>query len=440
MSVYGVKLPDVGEGVAEAELIEWYVDVGDRVTPDTVLADVMTDKATVEISSPVTGVVTFRVGEPGEVLAVGTEFVGVELDGAETPPDEQPDESADEPVNEQPDEPQDRESVTVEAAPSDADRPESSDDPPPPRSGTRPTAAPAVRARATALGIDLSSLTGSGPDRRVVHADLDRRLAQPLGGSAAGLRAVSDRPLGGQHDQTVIGLRRRIAEHLTAAWTEIPHITYIDAVDATELEGLRAELNRQAPSRQGTQADQRTLADRARLTMLPFLVRAIVLACRDQPALNAHYDGPSRTLSTFDDVHVGIATQTPDGLMVPVVHGADGLGLRDLASEIARVSAAARDGSATRDELTGSTITITSLGAMGGLMTTPIINQPEVAIVGVNKLEQRPVWRHDSFEPRAMFNLSSSFDHRVIDGWDAATFVQRVKSLLEMPALLFIDE
>jgi len=196
----------------------------------------------------------------------------------------------------------------------------------------------------------------------------------------------------------------------------------------TELEALRAELNRQAPP------------DRARLTMLPFLVRAVVLACRDQPALNAHYDGASRTLSTFDDVHLGVATQTPDGLMVPVVHGADRLGLRDLADEIARVSAAARDGSATRDELSGSTITITSLGAMGGLMTTPIINQPEVAIVGVNKLERRPVWRNDSFEPRAMFNLSSSFDHRVVDGWDAATFVQRIKSLLEMPALLFIDD
>ncbi|MET0663864.1 MAG: dihydrolipoamide acetyltransferase family protein, partial [Ilumatobacteraceae bacterium] len=419
---------------------------GDRVTPDTVLADVMTDKATVEISSPVTGVVTFRVGEPGEVLAVGTEFVGIELDGSATSADVPHDESADEPTDELADQPadepvaesSDQESVTVEAASSDAARAESPETAPPRAPGTRrPTAAPAVRARAKALGIDLSALTGSGPDGRVVHADLDRSLADSGASNrrpgAAPAREAGD-GVGGRHDETVIGLRRRIAERLTAAWTEIPHITYVDAVDATELEALRAELNRRSPS------NQRTMADRARLTMLPFLVRAIVLACRDQPALNAHYDGPTRTLSTFDDVHVGIATQTPDGLMVPVVHGADGLGLRDLADEIARVSAAARDGSATRDELTGSTITITSLGAMGGLMTTPIINQPEVAIVGVNKLEQRPVWRHGSFEPRAMFNLSSSFDHRVIDGWDAATFVQRVKSLLELPALLFIDE
>ena len=266
-----------------------------------------------------------------------------------------------------------------------------------------------------------------------MHADLDRRLAGSSGSGtspvrAAGTGGAPGGDSGGRHDETVIGLRRRIAERLTTAWTEIPHITYVDAVDATELEALRAELNRQAAP------------DGTRLTMLPFLVRAIVLACRDQPALNAHYDGASRTLSTFDDVHLGVATQTPDGLMVPVVQGADRLGLRDLAGEIARVSTAARDGSATRDELTGSTITITSLGAMGGLMTTPIINQPEVAIVGVNKLEQRPVWHHGSFQPRAMFNLSSSFDHRVIDGWDAATFVQRVKSLLEMPALLFIDQ
>jgi len=441
MSVYGVKLPDVGEGVAEAELIEWYVDVGDRVTPDTVLADVMTDKATVEISSPVTGVVTFRVGEPGEVLAVGTEFVGVEIEGSDpapTEPEAPPVDAADPPVESPPpgtapvelpqpdtvpvDAPQPDAETSADAAPSGGDTM------PRPTGERRPTAAPAVRARAAALGIDLSSLTGSGPDGRVVHADLDRRLAGSSRSSGASPIGAANAAAGGRHDETMIGLRRRIAERLSAAWTEIPHITYVDAVDATELEALRAELNRQATP------------DRARLTMLPFLVRAVVLACRDQPALNAHYDGASRTLSTFDDVHLGVATQTPDGLMVPVVHGADRLGLRDLADEIARVSAAARDGSATRDELSGSTITITSLGAMGGLMTTPIINQPEVAIVGVNKLERRPVWRNDSFEPRAMFNLSSSFDHRVVDGWDAATFVQRIKSLLEMPALLFIDD
>ena len=223
------------------------------------------------------------------------------------------------------------------------------------------------------------------------------------------------------------GLRKRIAKRLTTSWTEIPHITYVDAVDATDLEALRAELNR------------RDHPSGARLTILPFLVRAIVIACSEQPRLNAHFDTESRTLSIFDPVHIGIATQTPDGLMVPVVHHADERGLWDLATEIGRVAAAARDGSATREELSGSTITITSLGAMGGLMTTPIINQPEVAIVGVNKMETRPVWQNGAFVPRQMFNLSSSFDHRVVDGWDAATFIQRIKSLLEMPALLFID-
>ncbi len=411
MSVFGVKLPDVGEGVAEAELIEWYVEIGDRVTPDTVLADVMTDKATVEISSPVTGVVTFRVGEPGEVLAVGAEFVGIEVEGSA-------------PASAEPAPPTSTSSNPAPSGPAPAEPPAAPPAPElaAPRAGGRATASPAVRARAKALGIDLGNIDGSGPNGTVVHGDLDQHL---LSASDTNVR-VPPTP-GGRHDETVIGLRRRIAERLTAAWTEIPHITYVDAVDATELEALRAELNRQAPS------------DSARLTMLPFLARAIVLACGEQPALNAHYDSASRTLSTFDDVHLGIATQTPDGLMVPVVHHAGSLGLHALATEMGRVSAAARNGTATRDELTGSTITITSLGAMGGLVTTPIINRPEVAIVGVNKLEQRPVWRNGSFEPRMLFNLSSSFDHRMVDGWDAATFVQRIKTLLEMPALLFID-
>jgi 2-oxoisovalerate dehydrogenase E2 component (dihydrolipoyl transacylase) len=256
----------------------------------------------------------------------------------------------------------------------------------------------------------------------VLHADLDRHLTR-----SAPRSDTSATPGGEPQIEVLRGLRKRIAKRLTSSWTEIPHITYVDAVDATDLEALRSELNtHEHPSG-------------ARLTILPFLVRAIVIACSEQPRLNAHFDTESRTLSILDPVHVGIATQTPDGLMVPVVHDADARGLWDLASEIGRVSGAARDGSSTRDELSGSTITITSLGAMGGLMTTPLINQPEVAIVGVNKMETRPLWRNGTFVPRQMFNLSSSFDHRVVDGWDAATFVQRIKSLLEMPALLFID-
>lgn len=256
----------------------------------------------------------------------------------------------------------------------------------------------------------------------MTHADLDRQLAG--GAVRTSLAAADDAP----RVEQVIGLRRRIAERLTSSWTEIPHITYVESVDAVELESLRAELNRRGhPSG-------------ARLTLLPFLVRALVVACEEQPRLNAHYDGAAQQLSVFPSVHVGIATQTPDGLMVPVVHHAEARGLWDIAAEIARVSTAAREGRATVKELTGSTITITSLGALGGVATTPIINQPEVAIVGVNKMETRPAWRNNAWEPRQQFNLSSSFDHRIVDGWDAATFIQRVKALLEMPALLFLDE
>jgi 2-oxoisovalerate dehydrogenase E2 component (dihydrolipoyl transacylase) len=405
MSEYGVKLPDVGEGVAEAELISWHVQVGDRVTAESVLAEVMTDKATVEISSPVAGVVTALHGEPGDTLAVGAAFVTVELDGTAPATESAPASSPEilEPVAAPP------RAVETEARPPRVD-------------GVRATSAPAVRARARSLGIDLATVPGSGPDGRVTHADLDRQLA---GGTArTPMTAADDAP----HVEQVIGLRRRIAERLTSSWTEIPHITYIESVDAVELEALRAELNRRGhPSG-------------ARLTMLPFLVRALVVACDEQPRLNAHYDRAAQQLSVFPSVHVGIATQTPDGLMVPVVHHAEARGLWDIATEIARVSTAAREGRATVKELTGSTITITSLGALGGVATTPIINQPEVAIVGVNKMETRPVWRNNAWEARQQFNLSSSFDHRIVDGWDAATFIQRVKALLEMPALLFLDE
>ena len=401
MSTYPVKLPDVGEGVAEAELISWCVQVGDRVTTESVLAEVMTDKATVEVASPVTGVVVALRGEPGDVLAVGSELVSVELDADAPAP-----------------------RGAVPAAPPAPAAPAA---PAVPASTVAPAtghavAAPAVRSRARALGIDLSTVAGSGPDGRVVHADLDRHL---LGGAGSPVRpAAGDVP----RVEAVRGVRRRIAERLTSSWTEIPHITYVEAVDLTELESLRTELNRRGAHRD------------ARLTILPFLVRAIVLACAEQPRLNATYDGATQTLSLYDAVHVGIATQTPDGLVVPVVHHAESRGVWDLAAEITRLAGAARDGTATRTELSGSTITITSLGAMGGLVTTPIINQPEVAIIGVNKLETRPVWRHGTFEPRQMMNLSSSFDHRIVDGWDAATFVQRIKTLLELPALLFIDE
>ncbi|MFZ4718091.1 MAG: dihydrolipoamide acetyltransferase family protein [Ilumatobacteraceae bacterium] len=415
MSRHTVRLPDVGEGVAEAELVSWQVQVGDLVTPESVLAEVMTDKATVEISSPVAGTVSELFGEPGEVLAVGSAFVAIELDDGAPAPS---------PATT----PGPTEAVHVAGGPPSPAVELRHEPGPRAGAGAKPTAAPAVRARAKALGIDLAIVAGSGPDGRVLHADLDAQLSKgaPRRSTAPAARPTVASPAGGE-TVSVRGLRRRIAERLTRSWTEIPHITYVEAVDATELEALRAELNA-----------RRT--DGARLTILPFVVRALVIACGEQPRLNAHYDGDAQLLTTFDTVHVGIATQTPDGLTVPVVHDAGALGVWEIAAEIARLANAARDGKATVQELTGSTITITSLGALGGLVTTPIINQPEVAIVGVNKLETRPVWRGDRFEPRQVCNLSSSFDHRIVDGWDAATFIQRVKALLEMPALLFVDD
>jgi 2-oxoisovalerate dehydrogenase E2 component (dihydrolipoyl transacylase) len=283
-----------------------------------------------------------------------------------------------------------------------------------------------VRRRAGELGIDLAGVSGSGPEGRIVHADLDRLLIGGSGSLAAPSGRASDRASGSPRVESVRGVRRRIAERLSATWSEIPHITYVEAVDVTELEALRAELN--------TSDD-----GRVRLTMLPFIVRAIAVACRDQPEINAHYDHGSETLTVHGAVHVGIATQTDQGLLVPVVRHADSLELRDAADEIARVTEAARNASASREELSGSTITITSLGAIGGVATTPILNAPEVAIIGVNKMEVRPVWRDGAFQPRKMINLSSSFDHRMVDGWDAARFVQRHKTRLETPALLFVD-
>lgn len=396
MSSFTMKLPDVGEGVAEAELAEWLVAVGDTVTPDSPIAEVLTDKATVEISAPVSGTVTALHGGPGDVLAVGSDFVEIETGDAPKPAP-----------------------AAGAAAPAFA--------PPRPSAAAarRPTAAPAVRARAKELGIDLAAVEGTGPAGRVVHADLDSLSGGERPSSAGASRRAAS---GDGTPSPVRGVRRRIAERLTTAWTEIPHITYVDAVDVTELERLRAELNTRSGHHEA-----------ARLTMLPFLATAIVVAVRDQPKVNAHYDHAAETLTTFDAVHLGVATQTDDGLRVPVVRHAESLGIRDLAAEIARVAAAARKGTATREELSGSTISITSLGALGGLVTTPILNPPEVAIVGVNKIEVRPVWQDGAFVPRQMMNLSSSFDHRMVDGWDAAVFVRRLKTLLETPALLFVD-
>ncbi len=440
MSVFRMKLPDVGEGVAEAELISWLVAVGDEVTPHSVLAEVLTDKATVEVSSPTSGVVTVLHGEPGDVLAVGSDLVEIDTGGTgeSTAPEGDVSEPAVPssepplPAIERATDPLPQREPGSSAAPITGAEPGLA----PERIAghDRAAAAPAVRARARALAIDLGTVAGSGPGGRVTHADLDLLITEHRD---RGTRRFSDaRSMGPQTDradegraETVRGVRRRIADRLTAAWSEIPHITYVEAVDVTELERLRAQLNASGKGHDGV-----------RLTILAFVTRATAIACAEQPRVNAHYDHAELTLTTFDAAHIGIATQTDQGLLVPVVRRVDTRGIWDLATEIARLAAAARDGSARRDELSGSTITITSLGALGGLVTTPILNAPEVAIVGVNKIEIRPVWRTGGFEPRQMLNLSSSFDHRIVDGWDAANFVQRIKALLETPALLFVDE
>ncbi len=433
MTTRVTRLPDVGEGVAEAELVAWHVAVGDAVTPDSVVAEVLTDKATVEIYAPVAGTVSAIHGEVGDVLAVGSELIAIETDD-----DDEPAVDGAAPQHDGSD------ASTPDATTAGASTPDASDLPAVPRpdvpsdsagaeasedgttervapSAGRATAAPAVRARARALGIDLRAVAGTGVDGRVTHGDLDRHLrrddARTGGGGGAGSLGTSRTP--------VIGLRRRIAERLADSASRIPHITYVDEVDVTALEDLRSSLATRHP-------------DQLRVTLLPFLIRAIVVAVAEQPHLNATFDDEAFELTTHGAVHVGIATQTPNGLVVPVVRDAQRLDLWAAAAEVARVAGAARDGTARREELSGSTITITSLGALGGLVTTPILNPPEVAIVGVNKMQVRPVWDGTTFSPRTMMNLSSSFDHRIVDGWDAATFVQRIKGLLEQPALLFV--
>jgi 2-oxoisovalerate dehydrogenase E2 component (dihydrolipoyl transacylase) len=422
MTVRMIKLSDVGEGVAEAELVAWHVAVGDRVEADAPLAEVMTDKATVEISSPVAGVVTQLNGEPGDTVAVGSELVGIDVSGGGSIA------SAPAPatlVSEAPPPPA-ASAPTPEPVPAPAPPPRAA--PAPPRraapEGERPLAAPSVRRRALDAGVNLRLVSGSGPAGRITHSDLDAYIA--------GERPTSTRrgPAAPPTESRLVGLRRRIAEKMTLSASSIPHITYVDEVDMTELEKLRGLLNERP--------------DAPRLTVLPFVIKALTIAIAEHPNVNATFDSEAGVLTTFGQLDVGIATQTEDGLVVPVVRDAGRLGLRACATEIARVSDLARSGKAARDDLTGSTITITSLGALGGLVTTPIINHPEVAIIGINKMQIRPVWNPDGqspqFVPRTMMNLSSSFDHRIIDGWDAATFVQRIRQLLETPALLFVGE
>jgi len=402
MATHVIKMPDIGEGIAEVELVAWRVQPGDAVAEDQILADVMTDKATVEIPSPVAGTVLALGGAEGEVLAAGAAAPATALAPEPAP-----------------------------AAPvrTPAPRAAASTPSPAPAASDRPIASPALRRRAWELGIDLHAVAGSGPGGRIMQADLEAHAARAAPAVAATAAAAVPAPSPVRTDQQlrITGLRRKIAQKMQESKRRIPHFTYVEEIDVTELEALRARLN------------EKHGAERGRLTLLPLLVRAIVLALREFPQLNARFDDEAGVVTRVAAVHLGIATQTDAGLMVPVLRDADTRDLWANAAEITRLAEAARAGKALRDELTGSSITLTSLGALGGIVSTPVINHPEVAIVGVNRIVARPVIRDGAIVARQMMNLSSSFDHRVIDGLHAAQFVQALRGVLECPALLFVD-
>jgi len=449
MGRYTFRLPDIGEGIAEAEIVAWHVAVGDRIEEDAALADMMTDKATVEMESPVAGTVVQVAGEVGDTVAIGAPLVVIETDGdeadeageageageAETAPEaaerieaettdagtaEEAESAAPVPAASAPSEP-------APAAPLPAAAQVTA---PVPRAavsaaaaaGHRVQASPAVRARARDLGIDLSEIHPAD-DGRVRHADLDAFLAY----NAAGGFMPSGRK-GSDEQVRVIGLRRRIAENMAASKRHIPHFSYVEECDVTALEEARAQLNE-------------ARGERPRLTMLPLLIAAICRALPDFPMINARYDDEAGVVTRHGEVHLGMAAQTPSGLMVPVIRNAESRNLWQLAAEIARLAEAARTGTARSEELSGSTLTITSLGPLGGIATTPVINRPEVAIIGPNRIVERPMFVPDGqggerIAKRKLMNLSISCDHRVVDGWDAANFVQAVKRLIEAPAVL----
>ena len=481
MGHYVIKMPDIGEGIAEVELAQWHVKVGDVVAEEQVLADVMTDKANVEIPSNVAGKVIALNGKPGDVIAVGTEIIRLEVEGAgnvkegatavaATPAkkDDVTAGSEDRPplksVPPPPPKPapvlksvppSTPSEVAAAKPPSDSSpRPSPASSPPRPsrrdegpgsnsRNGPgsnhpdRPLASPAVRRRARELQIDLAEVMGTGPEGRITQEDVEAHLNRAPRGAAFNAPLRFNVPNSGQFApgtvrtdedvMQVIGLRRKIAEKMQESKRRIPHFAYVEEVDVTALEELRAQLNKKYRS------------ERGHLTMLPFLMRAIVRALPEFPEINARFDDDAGTLTKYGAVHLGIATQTPAGLMVPVVKNAEARDLWSCASEVARLAEAARTAKASRDELTGSTITITSLGPLGGIVTTPVINYPEVAIIGVNKIVERPVVRDGQVVIRQIMNLSSSFDHRIVDGLRAATFVQAIRAYLEAPATMFVD-
>ena len=420
MPKFTFNLPDIGEGIAEAEIIAWHVQVGDKVTEDQPLADMMTDKATVEMESPVSGVVTKIAGDAGDVIAIGAMLVEIELDSAvgnaavsktkEAEPksavvqDEDP--LMSEPVAM-------TEAITSPVAPAA--------EPVVASTSEKITASPAVRQRAKDLGVDLVDVKAAGGHIR--HADIDAFLTY---GSKLGYRPAQMKARRADEAVKVIGMRRRIADNMSASKRHIPHFTYVEEIDVTAVEAMRADLNANRGAK-------------PKLTLLPMLIVAICKTIPQFPMMNARFDDEAGVVTRHGAVHLGMATQTDTGLMVPVIRDAQDLNIWQLATEIARLADGARSGSAKSEELSGSTLTITSLGPLGGIATTPVINRPEVAIIGPNKIVERPMFVGDTIEARKLMNLSISCDHRVVDGWDAASYVQALKKLIETPVLLFAD-
>ena len=416
MGMHVFKLPDIGEGVVEGEVVQWHVSVGDAVKEDDPIVDVMTDKAAVTIPSPVSGVVSSLNGGVGDMIAVGSALV--EFDSDDTPPDTEPVAAA-EPEVEAASEPE------PEPEPKPASEPDPEPAPAPATPSGRALASPALRRRAREAGIDIAQISGSGPSGRIRNADLDAFIAAD--GSVTGTEPTAQSAK--RTDVTevkVVGLRRKIAEQMTTSKTRIAHFSYFEEADVTELETLRRTLN---ASRDVTQP---------KLTYLPFIMLALSKIMPDHPECNAIYDDQAGVVMRHGAVHIGIATQTERGLYVPVVKHVEAMDAWQAAEEMQRVAGAARDGTASLDDLTGSTFTITSLGRDGGLGATPIINHPEVAILGVHKAREMPVARDGQIVVRRIMNLSSSFDHRVVDGADGAALIQHLKRMLENPALIFM--
>ena len=409
MSEYIFKLPDLGEGTVESEIGEWFVNVGDMVNEEDVVGTMMTDKAAVELSSPVTGKVVKLAGEPGDIIAVGAALVTFDTEGT-------PDEGRTTGAKEQPAEPVAEDKPASEPAAVEVPVAEE------PVDRARVMTSPAIRMRAKEAGVDLALVPGTGPGGRILRKDFDRYLKARATGTAV---TVTRTPSTAVKEIKIIGLRRIIADRMQAAKREIPHFAYVEEIDITELESLRKHLN-----------SKRDAAER--LTLLPFLGLALIRALREFPQCNVTHDKDRNLLLQHEAVHLGVATQTPDGLKVPVVKHAEMLSIDELAAEIRRLSDAARTNKARKSELTGSTITITSLGKLGGIASTPVINSPEVGIIGVNRAVERPMVVNGQIAVRLMMNLSTSFDHRFVDGYDAAAMIQCIKEMLEHPATIFL--